>query len=61
MGSWLVRSCKDNVKNAAEVVGWMIDVLRQSKRRQKFIELYGGRVVQVVKADVEVACNKDRC
>ena len=47
-----VGPCDDNIKDTAEVMRWLIDVLRQVKRRQQFTELLTKYVVWPVETDV---------
>ena len=35
----VVGPCDDNIKDTAEVMRWLIDVLQQFERRQQFDEL----------------------
>ena len=47
-----VGPCDDNIKDIAEVMRWLIDVLRQVKRCQHFTELLTKCVIWPVETDV---------
>ena len=56
----VVGPCDDNIKDTAEVMRWLIDVLQQVKRRHQFSEPLTRRVVWPVQNDVYITGEDNR-
>ena len=55
-----VGPCDDNIKDTAEIMRWLIDMLQQVERRHQFSELLTRCVIWSVETDVYVTGEDNR-